>query len=158
MDIAITQNENGAFSLALNAQGTDLATDAGLTTAVILSVFTDRRAHADDVLPGAAQGSGQSANRRGSWHDNVLPITGDLEGARLWLLSRNKRTPDVLARAREYAEEALAWLVDDGIAARVVATADWHPVRTDWLVLRVSIDRAVGGRYESTFNATLQVA
>ncbi len=151
MDIALTQDNAGAFALSLNTQGTDLATDDGLTTAMILSVFTDRRAHTDDRLPGGA-----SDDRRGSWHDNVLPVAGDQEGSRLWLLAREKRTTDVLDRARAYVEEALVWLIEDGIADRVVASADWHPQRTDWLVLRVSIDRATGGRYESTFNATLQ--
>ncbi|MGT2507918.1 phage GP46 family protein [Cupriavidus basilensis] len=50
--------------------------------------------------------------RRGWWGDLLAarPI-----GSRLWLLSREKQTAEVVRLAREYAEESLAWLVDDGV-------------------------------------------
>jgi phage gp46-like protein len=153
MDIAITQDpDTGAFRLILNALGNDLESDAGLTTAVVYSIFTDRRANADDAIPDGG------TDRRGSWQDAYLPDAGDLEGARLWLLAREKTLPDVLARARHYAEEALAWLIADGIAARVAVDAQWSTTRRGWLMLPVTIDRASGGRYQQTFNATLQAA
>ncbi len=96
-----------------------LATEDGLQTAIVVSLFTDRRARDDDDLPDAAGG-----DRRGWWGDLVPPVEGDRIGSRLWLLSREKQLPSVVARAREYAEEALAWLVEDGIASRVDVTAE----------------------------------
>lgn len=96
-----------------------LAADDGLETAVIISLFTDRRAADDDTLP---DGSG---DRRGWWADTYPDIPGDRIGSRLWLLSREKDLRAVVHRAREYAEEALGWMVDDGIAARVEVRAGW---------------------------------
>lgn len=107
----------------------DIALDDSLTTAVIVSLFTDRRALASDVLP-----SGASTDKRGWWGDsfNTRPI-----GSRLWLLSREKQLSSVLHRAKSYAEEALAWLVEDELvnALTVTATAP----ETGWLLLSVSL-------------------
>lgn len=107
----------------------DIALDESLTTAVIVSLFTDRRALASDVLP-----SGASTDKRGWWGDsfNTRPI-----GSRLWLLSREKQLSTVLHRAKSYAEEALAWLVEDELvdALTVTATAP----ETGWLLLSVSL-------------------
>lgn len=92
-----------------------LSTGCDLTTAILISLFTHRRAHADDRLPDQAGG-----DRRGWWADALLerPI-----GSRLWLLSREKQMPEVMRRAEDYAREALAWLISDGLAALVGVTA-----------------------------------
>jgi phage gp46-like protein len=94
-----------------------LAEDDGLETAVLLSLFTDRRAEADDALPGS------DVDRRGWWGDAWPDIPGDRIGSRLWLLHREKQTPAVLGRAQQYAREALAWMIDDGIASGVDVVA-----------------------------------
>ena len=83
-----------------------LASDDGLETAVILSLFTDARARDDDTLP-----AGQT-DRRGWWADAFPAVAGDRFGSRLWLLRRSKQLQESLIVAREYAEEALAWLVE----------------------------------------------
>ena len=90
-----------------------LAEDAALETAVLLSLFSDRRAEPDEAPPDG------SDDRRGWWADAYPAAVGDRLGSRLWLLSRSKGTAAVLALARSYAEEALAWLVEDGVAERV---------------------------------------
>ena len=84
--------------------------DAALRTAIVISLFTDRRAAEDDVLPEA------DGDRRGWWADAVPAVEGDLIGSRLWLLARGKRTAETVRLARDYALEALAWLLSDGIA------------------------------------------
>ncbi|WP_324606427.1 phage GP46 family protein [Xenorhabdus nematophila] len=68
--------------------------------------FTDRRALDSDELP-----AGAGTDRRGWWGDtfNTRSI-----GSRLWLLAREKQLSAVLHRAKAYADEALAWLIDDG--------------------------------------------
>lgn len=121
-----------AFDWAIAGAG--LAEDDGLETAVLLSLFTDRRAEADDVLAGA------SDDRRGWWADQTLDVAGDKIGSRLWLLAREKQTNAVLVRAQEYAEEALAWLVQDGFARSVAVTAEI--VRSGLLGLTVEIARS----------------
>ena len=47
-------------------------------------------------------------------------------GSRLWLLSRSKATQDTVNSARLYAEEAVQWMVEDGIAESVTAEAERH--------------------------------
>lgn len=87
-----------------------------LIRAVIVSLFTWRRANADDPLPGA--------DRFGWWGDNFAAVANDRIGSRLWLLAREKLTTQTVERAREYTEEALAWLIEDGVATRVDVEAE----------------------------------
>jgi phage gp46-like protein len=114
--------------------GPRLDEDDGLETAVVISLFTDRRALRGDVLPEP------KADRRGWWGDDFPDVPGDRIGSRLWLLSREKQLAAVLARAREYALEALQWLIDDGVARAVNVAAE--VVREGVLGLGVEIRRA----------------
>ncbi len=135
----------------------DLVAEGSLRTAVILSLFLDRRAEDDDILPNG------SDDRRGWWADTVAPMTdygigggsasGDHIGSRLWLLSREKQLAGVLERARHYAEEALTWLVEDGVATAVQVTAT-NP-RQGWLVLEVTVTLSDTSEYRETFPLSL---
>lgn len=111
-------------------QGGALAADHEIKTAVLISLFTDRRAEADDRMPDEA------ASRRGWWGD---ALNSRRIGSRLWLLSREKQVREVVNRAREYTKEALEWLVEDGVASRVDVTAS--VVRHGVLGLFVTIQR-----------------
>jgi phage gp46-like protein len=111
-DIALVWNTDaGAADFELD--GADLLADDGLETAVMLSLFLDRRAEDSDVLPDG------ETDRRGWWGDSFPTVAGDKIGSRLWLLGRAKNTPDVKTRAVEYAREALQWLLDDLVASAV---------------------------------------
>ena len=135
----------------------DLVAEDSLRTAVILSLFLDRRANDDDILPN------DSDDRRGWWADTVAPMTdygigggsasGDHIGSRLWLLSREKQLAGVLERARHYAEEALTWLVEDGVATAVQVAAT-NP-RQGWLVLEVTVTLSDTSEYRETFPLSL---
>ena len=54
-----------------------------------------------------------------SYNDDEPPI-----GSKLWLLSREVLTDSTLKLAREYAEDALQWLVDDHVAESVSVSAE----------------------------------
>ncbi len=110
MDIALTP------TLDLDLSGADIVTDNTLSTAVRLSLLAERRAETDDPHDG---------DRRGWWADAWPPVEGDRVGSRLWLLARAKRTPATLQSALHYAEQALAWLVEDGHASGVEVSASW---------------------------------
>lgn len=98
----------------------DLRSDDGLQTAVIISLFTDRRARDDDTLPDLTY-----KNKKGWWGDLASPeVEEDEIGSRLWLLNREKVVPEILRRAEQYAEEALQWLISDDVAASVSVTAE----------------------------------
>jgi phage gp46-like protein len=110
--------------------GADLARDSDLATAVIISLFTDRRADVDDVIP---DGSG---DRRGWWADafRARPI-----GSKLWLLERAKKTEATRLAALDYVEQALAWLVEDGVAADVAVDVQWQAGRAPQGFLGVTV-------------------
>ncbi len=99
-----------------------LATASDLETAVIISLFTDRLSDYDEELPAG------ETNRRGWCLDHTLPYLpdggADAIGSKLWLLRREKLTPQTIARFREYAAEALQWLVDEGAAESIPISAE----------------------------------
>jgi phage gp46-like protein len=75
------------------------------------------RAEDDDELLESLDGA---LDRRGWWAERLLDDSeNDRFGSRLWLLTRAKETAETRALARDYAEEALRWLVEDRIAERV---------------------------------------
>lgn len=133
--IALGWNNAELRGEVLLAPSGGLAGDDGLTTSVLLSLFLDRRARADDALPDATAG-----DRRG-WVGDAFDLTDRL-GSRLWLLDREKHTEETRRRAEEYAAEALDWLIEDGLATAVRISAEW--LATGVLGLRVEVDAATG--------------
>ncbi|ESQ78447.1 phage GP46 family protein [Asticcacaulis sp. YBE204] len=124
-----------AFDAFFN--GPDFATDDGLYTAVLISLFTDRRANPDDVIPDGTN------DPRGWWGDAFATVENDRIGSRLWLLKRSKITAEVLRKAKDYAEEALSWLIEDGVAGSVVVTTekqDSHIIAIGVVITRPSGD------------------
>jgi len=118
---------NNAFvSTFVKGRGFDWEIDTGaqglkgrneLYSAVIISLFTDRRANNDDTLP-----TGETC-QRGWWGDALdseRPI-----GSRLWLLSKAKSFNETLSLARQYTEEALQWLIDKGVVKSLDVTTEY---------------------------------
>lgn len=83
--------------------------DDSLQELITLSLFTWRRSLDADPVP-------VGASREGWFADADF-------GSRLYLLQRAKLTNQALVDARQYAEEALAWMVTEGILTRVTALA-----------------------------------
>lgn len=114
-----------------------LALEDTLNTAVIISLFTDRRAGRDDVLPP------RQTDRRGWVGDDFMASNNDPQvdawGSHLWLYYSGKASDAVLERARFAAQEALAWMARDGIAQRVEVSAQWVGERHDRLAVRPTI-------------------
>lgn len=127
-DIRSTWDAAGQRAVWL-LSGADLAADDGLETAVLLSLFTDATATAEEM---AAAGV---SVRRGWWAD---AYAGDVAGSKLWLLTREKALSEVVERARGYATEALQWLVDDGVVESVAVDAE---AQGEVLALEVTITR-----------------
>ena len=105
-------NTIGDWSLA---EG-DLQTGQDLQTACLVSLFTDKLATPDFVPTDG------TTDRRGWWADlyNDRPL-----GSNLWQLERAHKTRNTLGLARRYAQDALQWLVEDGVAASVVVDTRW---------------------------------
>lgn len=132
------------LSLVVNGVDTPLGMGLrqSLPRAVIISLFTWGRALPDDDLPGAA--------RMGWWGDTYAAVPGDRIGSRLWLLARSTITQHTVARAREYAQEALAWLVADGVASEVIVQAE--RAGQDRIDLWAQVVRGDSARLDIRFN------
>ena len=125
----------------------DLEKDDGLETAVLISLFTDRRAKDDDILPDA-----NNPDKRGWWAG--LTTDGDQIGSRLWLLDRAKTTTDVLTFARQYAEESLQWLIEDEVASKIAVTTERQGTPENGvLALKVEIYQKDGNSRALQYNA-----
>jgi phage gp46-like protein len=121
--------------------GGALASGDDLSTAVLISLFTDRLANADDVPPDGG------TDRRGWWGDQGedVPI-----GSRLWLLDRSRLDVKVANQAKIYMEEALQWIVDDQVAAGVKVATTIGGNSTLYSVIRIT--RADGTLTDLKFN------
>lgn len=144
-DIRLTPGSRGLADVSIEAN--DLQVDDGLKTAIILSLFTDRRAELSDTLP-----DGQT-DRRGWWADAVPVVAGDRFGSRLWLLDRSKQTADTLERAQAYAQESLQWLIDDRVTDSVTVVAEFIQPNLG-LGLAVSARRPGGDLVKFRFDYT----
>lgn len=135
------------FDISLS--GGELASDGGLSSSVLLSLFLNRRANAEDRLPAGT-------TDRGGWWPEAFDDSGIIFGSRLWLLYNRSVTSDVLRDFQAYAEEALAWLIKAGIATRVSAVATRINLYT--VSLQVEITQAKGGDWSQTWSVTLNEA
>lgn len=131
--------ETRLVSLAVDSNGF-IALDGGLETPVFVSLFTDRRARRID----------RSVDRRGWWGDVHAETEGDEIGSYLWLLQRENLTPATIRRAQLYAEQALAWLIADGLAKTVTVVAS--SPRKEILLLRVDITRPDGEQWSAIWD------
>ncbi|MGG2139900.1 phage GP46 family protein, partial [Symbiopectobacterium sp. RP] len=83
--------------------------DDRVSRAVIISLFTWRRAEQDD----------DTDTPMGWWGDTWPTVQNDRIGSRLHLLKRTTLTPQTAQKAKEYIAQALKWMTEDGVALRV---------------------------------------
>jgi phage gp46-like protein len=125
-------NGDGDWVLATG----DLQTGQDLETACLVSLFTDKLATPDFVPTDG------TTDRRGWWAD---PYNDQPLGSNLWQLERAKKTRDTLGLARTFAQDALQWLVADGVAASVAVDTRWiGPVGTTMLGIAIAITKPDG--------------
>ena len=128
-DIALEWNSHEADIVIEN---NDIKMESGLETAVIISLFTDRLVDIDDLPEG-------ESDPRGFWGDMYPDKENDLIGSRLWLLSRAKNQNNSLIKAKEYALEALQWMIDEGVADRIEVNTEFNS--SSFIALEIDIYR-----------------
>ena len=129
MDIELFWNA-AKFNADFKVVNGQLANEHDIKTALMISLFTDRRANDDDDLPS------KDSNRRGWWGDAFMSRR---IGSRLWLLSRSKKINSVVVRAKEYATEAVKWMIEDKVAESV--TVEVEALEPDVLAIAVTVKR-----------------
>jgi phage gp46-like protein len=126
--------ENGIFTPKI-VDG-DLAGDEGLETAVIISLFSDKRISDEEIPDGIT-------DKRGWWGDMFPDIEGDKIGSKLWLVSRGKINAITLANLENYAKDSLQWMIDDGVASYLEVVAAYLSDKKT-AVISISIQRPTG--------------
>ncbi len=147
MDLALAFDPlTSAADLVIEKGG--LRMDGGLTTAVMISLFTDRRADADDPIdPLASDG-----DRRG-WAGDLLEDEGERTGSRLWLLARAKLTEETRSLVELYVAECLDWVTRYGVGDRVEVTATVLPPQTIPVTIAIYRGDQVLGRWDHIWRA-----
>ncbi|RFC63596.1 hypothetical protein DYI37_11360 [Fulvimarina endophytica] len=139
LDIALRYDpQTRNCDLALGAD-MDLVIDETPATPMLLSVYLDRRAEPDDVLPQGRSPflSPDTLNeRRGSAGDALDPA-GQLAGSHLWLHERDKQTEETRLLYAWRLAECLAWAGRE-LGSEAEIEVDW--LRPNVLGWRAFID------------------
>ncbi len=131
IDAVLQVLPDGMYDLQIGPDG-DILTADSFDTAIIVSLFTDRRAGASEV--------GASRNRRGWIGNESTP--GIEMGSKLWLFEQARNGIDTMNGLADAAQAAIQWLVDDGFAVAVSATAT--PSNVSLATLSILIERVPG--------------
>ncbi len=123
---------NGGADLAYSSGS--LATGDELETAAYLSLFCDAPARDTDPIP-------EGHPRGGWWGDAYAEEEGDVWGSRLWTLRRHPMTDATPGLAIEMIEDALAWMVQDGIAESITGIAEVYAKASNTLAIGAQIRR-----------------
>jgi phage gp46-like protein len=118
--------------------------DEGLKTVVLVSLFTWRRSLPDDVIPSAL----------GWWGDTLAEVPGDQIGSRLWTLFSRKVDQNLLDDAIEISNEALQWMLDDGVASEILVTAERRDVFGMDLIVAIQRPEDLAPRFIGRWNFT----
>ncbi|CAM6285643.1 TPA: phage GP46 family protein [Escherichia coli] len=100
------------MELWLTVNGTQVNSSSQLdplTRAVVISLFTHRRADPDD----------NADVPMGWWGDTWPIVANDRYGSKLWLLQRSKLTNALVNTVRTYIRESLQWMLDDSVVSRI---------------------------------------
>jgi len=118
-DLALLRDASGFYDLGIS--GSDFTDVDGLQTAVDVSLLTDARADASDVP--------DPFNRRGYIGDILTSSEGRSLGATLWIYSQSRLTTEDLNSIRIDAQNALLWIIQDGVARSVSVSVERTGIR-----------------------------
>ena len=132
----------------------DLEREEGLETSVLISLYTDARASADDNV--------DDPNDLRGWAGDLLPSNDDNIGSKLWLLDRSKATQENANKAKQYVQQALNWMIEDGVASKIdVVTSIVGYEETKKLVLNITIykdsDKILGIKFNDIWTAQYEL-
>lgn len=122
---------NSSFQFDIEMSDSDIASEAALETAVIISLFTDKRVDGE----------------RGFFGDS---LENDSWGSKIWTLQREKLTDQTKKKLEDYAKESLQWLIDDKIAKKITVESEIvKPARINLLVKIYKGDSVSDHRFDN---------
>jgi len=119
IDIDVQSDALGGFDISIDPATGDLLQTAGFDTSLKMSLFEERRANREEMVP---------SERRRGWWGNTLFDEADFEiGSKLWLLDQARLTQETLNKAIDYARTALQWMIDDNHVEEVEVSGELRP-------------------------------
>ncbi len=115
LDVDFFLQDDGAWDLELDTDG-DLKGSNSIDTAVLMSLFTDKRASSDEIS--------EPGQRRG-WFGNLFndDITYEI-GSLIWLYSNQGRLDDELVNnLNDKALDSLNWMITDNVVNDIKANS-----------------------------------
>lgn len=131
-DLSLYRRDDGKFDLEFD--GNDLITGKSLETEVIISLGSDGRAAGNEFR--------NMLQDDGWWGEPTFE--GDKWGSLLFTLSRRKNDSNIILLAKQYAEDSMKWLVEDGVVNSVKADAT-----KDDVALYIDVEVSKGGESQS---------
>ncbi len=117
VDITIKKRGSEDFyDIDFDSEG-DIETTEGMETAVILSLFGEKRASASEVAA--------SEERRGWWGNLLNQVENYEVGSKLWLLEQARLTQLTLNSSRTFAQEGFQWFIEDNLLDDVLVTSNF---------------------------------
>jgi phage gp46-like protein len=135
-DVAIQRDAEGVYDLVLDLENRDIATTGGFETALMCSLFSDRRAYADEVA--------EPFKRRGWIGNLVSSVPADNYGSGLWLYEQRRMSADVQASLRMEVIQSLDWMVDERLVVSVDAQLTFDPAKRTTTVSVQAVDKLGG--------------
>lgn len=133
-DLAFDQDEDGIFDLVI--EDGDFKLTEGFETALLVSLFSDRRAYLDEVP--------DPEKRRGWIGDLVSEKPGDKIGSGLWFYEQSRLSVDDENGVRDEAEKSLDWTITDSWITHVQAQTEKIPSKRS-LKLNLTLTMLNGG-------------
>lgn len=137
-------NELYQADLAIDGDGL-LDSASGFETAVNISLFTWARDDAADVA--------LTGQRYGWWGDSFSEDQGDRIGSLLWTMRRERNSTENRQRVVRICEDALAWMLVDGIASAIEVEVERWALQV--IAVKISITRSQGGQWTGIWEAHL---
>ena len=135
-DIALKQDAEGIYDIQVDPVTGDFVMTEGLESALLVALFSDRRAADDEVR--------DPLRRRGWDGDLVADVPDDRFGSGLWLYEQARLDAATRAGVRTEAEAALDWMTQESLAASVAAVVEATPASRA-LQIAITINQPDGG-------------
>jgi phage gp46-like protein len=104
-DLAYEQDADGVFDFVIDDDAGDFKTDDGFEAAIVVSLFSDRRAYSSEVR--------DPMKRRGWIGDLVSEVPNDRHGSGLWLYEQHRLTQETVIGVRTEAVQSLEWMQEE---------------------------------------------
>lgn len=131
-DLAVKQDTDGIYDLVI--ENGDFKKTAGLDSAIITSLFGDRRAEPDEVA--------DPMKRRGWCGTQNTPDKQGNKGSGLWLREQSRIDSETIEFLRMEAHQSLHWMITDKIVKKfeieVIATPSERSVTLNIRAFAVS--------------------